>query len=311
MMRLPFPAARLGAALLATAVLAACSGNDVLAPPDGTACTVGSVAPGDSVSGQIDAKSCSVWSDYNYDRTIAESWTLNAKAHTGYVVRVYHRADTAAFDNWKGDVWLYARNAQGDAQFSTGWWNSFGTNNGNGGENEELLFTSVTDQTVSIRVEASTPADSGAYTIVVESCAAPAITNQAVSAPVAVDSACEMLSANGGSGGHVAFWTFPNDTLFGTQVTFTRTAGSGGFIPNVNGEGLDFGCYGDYCTGTNSADTAGPITISPTLYLQGTYTAWATVKADSSATLTVALANPALPAPRPPYTRPALAGGHR
>lgn len=41
MMRSPFRAAWFSAAFLSTAVLAACSGNDILGPPDGTACTVG------------------------------------------------------------------------------------------------------------------------------------------------------------------------------------------------------------------------------------------------------------------------------
>jgi len=316
MMPSPFRAAWFSAALLSTAVLAACGGSDVLAPPDGTACTVGTVAPGDSVNGQIKASSCSVWSDLNDERTIAESWTLHAKAHTGYVVRVYHRQDDSAFDNWQGDVWLYARNTAGDAEFATGWWDSFGSTNGNGGQNEELLFASDKDRTVSIRVEANTPADSGAYTIVVESCAAPAVTTAAASAPVDIANSCEMLSANAGTGGHVAFWTFPNDTLYGAQMTFTRTAGTAGFIPGVNGEGLDFGCKSDYCTSDSVVDTAGPATITSTLYLTGYYTAWATVKADSSATLTVALANPPLPAPhpiftRPLFTRPANVAGHR
>jgi hypothetical protein len=316
MMRSPFRAAWLSAALLTTAALTACGGDDVLAPPDGTACTVGTVAPGDSLNGQIKASSCSVWSDYNNDQTLAESWTLHAKAHTGYVVRVYHREDDSTFDNWQGDVWLYARNAAGDAEFATGWWNGFGSTNGNGGENEELLFAADKDRTVSIRVEANSPSDTGAYTIVVESCAAPAVTIQAVSAAVQVENSCEMLSANSGTGGHVAFWTFPNDTLFGASVTFTRTAGTSGFIPYVTGEGLDFGCYSNFCTDVTVVDTAGPATLNPSLDLTGYYTAWATVKSDSSATLTVALANPPLTAPRPlfarpSFTRPALAGRTR
>ena len=78
-----------------------------------------------------------MWSDYNYEATVAESWTLNAKAHTAYVVRVYHQADTTGFNNWNGDVWLYGRNAGGDAIWAGGYWGSFGPTNTNGQQHQD------------------------------------------------------------------------------------------------------------------------------------------------------------------------------
>ena len=45
------------AGILATAAVVACS-DDILAPPDGSACTVGTVAPGDSIDGQLTLSSC-------------------------------------------------------------------------------------------------------------------------------------------------------------------------------------------------------------------------------------------------------------
>ena len=298
-----------GLAALCVLTVAACGGDDLLAPPDGTACTVGSIAPGDSADGQIAGSSCKVWSDYNYKRTVAESWTLNAKAHTAYVVRVYHRADTAGFDNWQGDVWLYARNAAGDAEWAGGWYSSFGANNANGGQNEELVFASAKAQTVSIRVEANTPADTGLYTIVVEACAAPALQDGVTSAAVAVDSACTMLSNAAGS--HVAFWTFTGDTLNGNSVTFTRTAGTELFGSHITGEGLDFACYSNSCTSESVADSTGPVTIYPSLYLPGTFTAWVTIPLGGTGTVTAELATGPFAAPRRPFSGPARAGRTR
>ena len=309
MMPSRFRAAWFGAALLSSAVLAACGGNDVLAPPDGTACTVGTVAPGDSLDGGLGASSCSVWSDQNSVQTTAASWTLHAKAHTAYVVRVYHRADTAAFDNWLGDVWLYARNAAGDAEWAGGEIGSFGSPNTNGGYSRELVFASAKAQTVSIRIEASSPADTGLYTIVVESCGAPALANAVTSAPMAVEGSCAMLIDN--VSGHTAFWTFTGDTLNGNSVTFTRTSGSGLFASVVSGEGLDFDCYSSQCTYDAVGDSIGPVTIYPTLNLPGTFTAWAVVPVGDSATITAALATGPFAAPRPPSTGPARAGRHR
>lgn len=299
----------LGLAAFCFIAAAGCGGDDLLAPPDGSACTVGSIAPGDSVEGGIGASSCEVWSDQSSDRTVAASWTLNAKAHTAYVVRVYHRADTAAFDHWRGDVWLYARNAAGDAEWASGWYSSFGSANGNGGQNEELVFASAKAQTVSIRIESATPADTGLYTIVVESCAAPNLADGVTSAPVAVDSSCTMLSHAAGS--HVAFWTFTGDTTNGNSVTFTRTAGTDLIGANVSGEGLDFSCYSSQCTAENVADSVGPVTIYPQLDLPGTFTAWVTTPLGGTATVTAELATGPFAAPRHPAARPALAGRTR
>jgi hypothetical protein len=298
------------AGFLAVAVIGACS-DDILAPPDGTACTVGSIAPGDSVDGQLTASSCSVFSDYNEEWTRAASWTLNARAHTGYVVRVYHREDANAVDNWDGDVFLYARNAAGDAEWAGGWWDDFGAVNTNGGYNIEMIYATAKDQTVSIRVEAATEADTGAYTIVVESCAAPALADSVTSAAVAVDSACKMLSTYGGAGGHVAFWTFAGDSLNTHHLTFTRASGTGAFRPYISGPDNDVACWSDDCTWSNPGATVGPTTLTPTIYMTGVHHAFAMVGADSTATMTLRLENTPVTAPRPPFTGPARAGRNR
>ncbi len=299
------------AAVLSTAVVAAC-GDDVLAPPDGTACTVGSLSAGDSVTSALTSKSCAVWSDQNYVATVAESWTLHAKAHTAYVVRVYHVADTAAFDNWNGDVWLYARNAVGDAEWSGGYWDDFGPANGNGGTYRELIFTTPADRTVSLRVEAAEATDTGYYAITVESCPAVALTPGEVSDGVNVTAGClTKTMIPGGIDGRAAFWTFKGDTLNTTEVNFNLTDGNGYYRAWATGEGLDYACWAEWC----SYEAVGPgnagMGVSPTIYFNGDYSATAVVNADSAATVTVEIENTPLTAPRPPFTGPARAGRNR
>jgi hypothetical protein len=300
------------ATALATCVifLAAC-GDDILAPPDGTACTAGTISPGDSIESALTSKSCAVWSDYNYEATVAESWTLNAKAHTAYVVRVYHMADTAAFDNWNGDVWLYARNAAGDAQWAGAWWGNFGPTNGNSEYHKELIFTSTKDQVVSLRVEAEAPADTGLYAITVESCPAPALTPGVVSAGVNVTAGCLTKTMVAGVDGRAAFWTFNGDTLNTSQINFNLTDGNGSYRGWVTGEGLDFACWSEWCSYQSVGPSNGALNASPTLYFNGDYSATAWVNADSAATVTAQVVNTPIVAPRPPFTGPARAGQNR
>jgi hypothetical protein len=304
---------RATAAALATCVilLAAC-GDDILAPPDGTACTVGTIAPGDSVESALTSESCAVWSDYNYVATVAESWTLNAKAHTAYVVRVYHLADPDAFDNWNGDVWLYARNAAGDAEWAGGWWGDFGPTNGNSEYHKELIFTTPVDRTVSIRVEADEPADTGFYAITVESCPAPALTPGVVSAGVNVTAGCLTKSMLGsGVDGRAAFWTFEGDTANTTAVNFNLTDGNGHYRGWVTGEGLDYACWSSWCTYADPGTSNATLNAAPTIDLNGDYSATAVVNADSAATVTVQVVHTPITAPRFPFTGPARAGRNR
>ena len=303
---------RATAAALATCVilLAAC-GDDVLAPPDGTACTAGTIAAGDSIESALTSESCAVWSDYNYEATVAESWTLNAKAHTAYVVRVYHMGDTAAFDNWNGDVWLYARNAAGDTEWSGGWWGDFGPTNGNGEYHKELIFTTPVDRTVSIRVEADEPADTGFYAITVESCPAVALTPGQVSAGVNVTAGCLTKTMWPGVDGRAAFWTFHGDTLHTSAVNFNLTDGNGYYRSWATGEGLDFAGWSEWSTFTSGSPNNAANGLAPTIYFNGDYTATAVVNADSAATVTVEIVNTPITAPRPPFTGPARAGRHR
>lgn len=303
--------AALTALAISTGVLASC-GEDLLAPPDGTACTVGTLTPGDSVESALTSKSCTVWSDYNYTATVAESWTVNAKAHTAYVVRVYHRNDTTGFNHWNGDVWLYGRNSGGDAVWSGGYWGSFGPTNTNGQQHQELIFTTPRDQVVSIRVEANTPADTGHYAITIESCPAIALTPGAVSAGRDLSAGClTKTMLGGGVDGRAAFWTFEGDTLNDTDVNFNLTDGNGSYRGWASGEGLDFACWSEWCSYASSGPSNAAFGLNPTIYLTGDFSATAVVNADSAATVTVEVQKTPFTGPRPPFTGPARAGQNR
>ena len=300
MMRPHFRAAWFGAALLSTAVLAACSGNDVLGPPDGTACTVGSIAPGDSVKGEVTGSSCQMWSDMNYENVWAQSWTLQAKKNTAYVVRLRHVQNAAAADNWRGDLYSYARNAQGDAVWATGWWSNFGSSNGNGGQNEEMFLTTDADRAISLRVQVSALADTGAYTLSVESCALHPIPDGADLTGIDVTTGCHVLSY-AAPALRMSFFSFFADTLHTYHAIATATAGTGTLYGKVAGTDLDVGCYTEGCTWSTAVTgvTGFDLDLSSDISVPGRQTLLVGVNADSTATVTVSTTSTPLPAPRP------------
>lgn len=299
MIRPHFRAAWLGAQLLATAVLAGCGGSDVLGPPDAPACTVGTIAAGDSVSGNVSASSCMLWSDYNYGVTRAASWTLHAEKNTAYIVRLRHQEDAHAYDDWKGDLVLYGRNAHGDPEFETGWWESFGGSNVNGGQNEEMMLATDRDQTWSIRVESASPADTGAYTLSVEKCPLHPITTADGATGVDLTTGCHSLTFQAAPT-RIAFFSYAGDTVSTFNVTSTRTAGAAFQYGQITGPDNDVSNWTDfsYSQSIPAADTSmssGDYTPNG----DGRQTFWVGVNADSAATISVALTSAPLPAPRP------------
>lgn len=284
----------LGLALIA----AACSGDDILGPPDAAACTAGTIAAGDSVSGNVSTSSCTLWSDYNYVETRAQSWTLHAQKNTAYIVRLRHQEDAHAFDNWKGDLVLYGRNAHGDPEFETGWWLNFGVANANGGVNEEMMLATDRDQTWSIRVESASTADTGAYTLSVEKCPLRPITTDSGATGVDVATGCHSLTFAGGNK-RIAFFSYPGDTLSSFKVTSTRTAGSAFQYGEITGPDNDVSNWTDYSFSTSfSGDT----TMTSTTYTPaapGRQTLWIGIDADSAATVDVGVTSLPLTAPRP------------
>lgn len=286
------------AALLSLAFVAACSGNDVLGPPDGTACTVGSIAPGDSVKGEVTGSSCVMWSDMNYENVWAQSWTLQAKKNTAYVVRLRHVQNAAAADNWKGDLYSYARNAQGDAVWATGWWGSFGSNNGNGGRNEEMFLATDADRAISIRVQVSALADTGAYTLSVESCTLHPIPDGVDLTGIDVTTGCSVLGY-ATPALRMSFFSFLADTLHTYHAIATSTAGTGTLYGKVAGTDLDVGCYTESCTwsGAVAGVTNFDLDLSSDISVPGRQTLLVGVNADSTATVTVSTTSTPKPAP--------------
>lgn len=303
-----------GAALCAVTLVASCGGDDVLGPPDAAACTVGTIAAGDSVSGNVSGSSCLLWSDYNYVETRAESWTLHAKKNTAYIVRLRHQSqDTVGgFDNWSGDLALYGRNAQGDPEFETGWWDSFGVGNGNSGVNEEMMLATDRDQTWSIRVESASKADTGAYSLTVESCPLHPLTTAAPVTGVNVTATgCYSLTFQAAAT-RIAFFSYPGDSLTNNTVTSTRTAGAAYQHGEITGPDNDVSSWTSSSYRTNfSGDT----TQTSGIYhpaATGRQTLWVGVNADSAATVSVSMTSAPIPAPRPfsSTPRPARRGAN-
>ena len=287
MTRSPSLAAVSLVALLTAAALAGCGGSDVLAPPDGANCTVGSIAPGDSVKGEVSAASCAGFSDMNYETILFQSWTLHARKNKAYVVRLRHVENADSADNWKGDLYAYTRNDAGDAEWATGWWESFGLANANGGGNEELLLATDRDRTYSLRVQVNSAANAGANTLSVEECALHPLPGPAQSvAGVDLASACVSLGV-GAEPYRLAFFSFPADTFHTYHALATRTAGEGTLWAHVSGPDDDVGCYTDNCTWSTylSGVTDVDLNLSDAITRAGRQTFALAVRADSSATV--------------------------
>lgn len=286
----------LAVAALSTAALAACGGDDVLGPPDGAGCTAGSIAPGDSVTGAVTSSSCEAFDVSTYNLTYAESWTLHMAKNTAYVVRLRHEASADVADNWEGDLQVYARNAQGDVNFLTGWWDSFGSANGNGGENEELFLASPTDRTVSLRVSATSKADTGAYSLVVHSCPMVALSAPADTVSIDLSAGCEALTIDA-LPTRLSFWTFRADSAVQDTTKIDRTAGTGSFSARVASPAFDLNNWTDDHTSANAGfGTSATLTLTPTV--PGPVAGWIAVRSDSAATVSLSIGATA-PAPVP------------
>jgi len=289
------------AGILATAALGACGGDDVLAPPDGTACTAGSVSPGDSVVGSLTSTSCEVFNIDDYGLTVAESWTLNVKKGTAYVIRVRHQSAPGLADAIGYDLLTYGRNPQGDATFLTGWWDSFGTNNGAGGYNEEMFFTATSDRTLSLRVQAYSPADTGAYSLTVHSCPMVMLDGAVDSATVDLSHGCEALSLTS-LPVKASFFAFEADSVVTDTTTITRTDGAASFLSHAGHPGYDINCWNSDCDYASSG-----FGTSATLYNNPAFpthvTGYAAIHADSAATVSIKIGT-TVPA-APPALMPA------
>ncbi|HKS07671.1 MAG TPA: hypothetical protein VJR92_15320 [Gemmatimonadaceae bacterium] len=258
---------------LALAVFSASCGDDEsLGAPDAKSCTRGSLSVDRTVEGKVDAESCVLWDDYNYDLYPAESWTFQTSANKAYIVRLVPIEDDEAVNNFNGEMEVYARNDEGDAYYATGYWDTYGVANGNGGVSQELVFTSRKSERVSIRVNAYSAADTGAYELTVISCPMPHIAAGATSAAVEFNADCALESEGVTPPTPVAFFNFDANIDDDIDVTATRTAGTSTMRFRVRGPDLDFGCYTASCTSISSATGVGPLTLSPNFDRSGNFT---------------------------------------
>lgn len=282
---------------LSTAALASCGGDDTLGPPDGTACTAGSIAPGDSVKGAVTSSSCAMFSDYEYEAIWAESWTLHAAKGTAYVVRLRHIADGGMPDNINADLYAYGRNDAGDVAFATGWWSSFAPSNGNGGSNEEIFLVGDKARDYSIRVQIYDLADTGAYTLSVESCPIRTLTAGTPLTGVDLSTGCVANAYYGGGMRHLNFFGFVADSFHSYNAIAARTAGTAKLTGTVSGPDMDVGCYTDNCTWATSTTGLDSMNLAVDIGYGGWHTFIASANADSAATVTALLTSSVLAAP--------------
>lgn len=277
---------------LALLLAAACSGDEVLGPPDAATCTEGTLATGRVETARIGAASCALWSDYLEEVTPAASWTLRTKPNTAYLVRLTPVADSNGLNTLAADLDLYARNAQGDAHFATGYFRSFGPLNGNGGRGLQLLVASRRAQTFSVRVQSYSVADSGHYTLEVIACPLVEVAQGATSAEVTLGDACALRTGPGTDSVRVAFFSYPAAPGADVDLVATRTAGDATMRLHVQGPDLDTSCYGSECTSASTAVGAGPFTLQPAYYLDGHFTAILTQESAGTLSATLQVTSP-------------------
>lgn len=265
--------------LLALAPLA-CDGDTVLSAPDGLACTRGGVAPGDTVSGEVTAESCVLYSSYFNWEARAESWTLHAKANTAYVVRVRPAAGDADF---AAELVAYARSAQGDAMYAT----SGAFVIGPAARGREMLLVTDRDRTMSLRVEVPGYYDSfGRYELEVESC--PVVMMKGGDAEeertgIDVRDGCLSLGYDARHESRVRFVTFPADRHADVQISAERTAGNGPLLLRLLGPDLDIAQTTDGSIWYNAPLDQIAYSFEPTIPRAGRYTMTVGIHRDSTA----------------------------
>lgn len=271
-------------------IIAACSGDNILAPPDGADCTVGTIAPGDSVHGVVSGASCQAFDYDDYVVTYVASWTLSMQKDRAYVVRMYHDSTAADGDRFNGYLQAYGRGAHGEPTMITSQWSSFGANNGNGGFNREMFLVGDRDREVSIRVGAAVPADTGAYSLVVESCPVTVLSDTLAHGGIDLTLGCLSRSFDVNPVRRT-FMLFPSDSLTPTEVDMTRTAGTGLFSSTLAGPVPDVNCNGDNCwNGDNSSTSHGAdstATLVTHFNLPGRVAASAVIDAEFAAFISV------------------------
>ena len=269
--------------LTATSVLgaAACAGDEILAPIDGTRCTAGTLREDRPVEGAVTGESCVLWSHWEYEFVPTEAWTLDMKANTAYIVRLLPTEVTPGVVPWRGNLTVYARNAYGDVEFASESDYTFGPNN----RNREMVLTTDVARSVSVRAESWSAADTGAYTMEVVSCPLYTLTVDSLRTGLASTSGCLAKGMHGGGApSRVTFTTFEAAQPGRFDVEFARTAGTGSLRATLAGPGLDFSHSLEQSYYNTSGAVTNTYTFAPDFEIPGRYTLAVSVHADSGAT---------------------------
>lgn len=263
------------AVLSLTQLIVACDKDEVLGPPDVTACTSGALSVGKSVSGALDESSCLMWNDARFTVTPAESWSFRTAANTAYIVRLRPIAGADGASELDADVQVFGRSENGDAHFATGSWSSFAFTDEKDVNllGRELIFSTLAPQSVSIRVQADGNESLGTYQLELLSCPMVPVAPGTASEPVALTDDCELVSeAEPNVPGRVAFFSFVAEQGEAPEVRVTRTAGDADMQVRINGPGLDGSCWTERCPLASTITGAGPFDLEPDITAPGYYT---------------------------------------
>jgi hypothetical protein len=288
--------AALGAAIV-VALSVACSGDEILGPPDSGRCVAGTLSTDAAKPGHLGASSCVLWSPWNYNFGPAQSWTLRMEADRAYIVRLIPTDTAPGARPLNAFLAAYGRNAQGDAGLEAVSGCTFGSLN----RSHEMVLTSTTARTMSIRAEAMAPDDSGSYVIEVSSCALLHITMDSLHTGINSTAGCAARGMHNGARSRVTLMQFEVESVADIDLLVRRVAGNAAIRSYYSGYSPHISSVHD--DGVFDAET--PITTQTGLHRTqhertGLTLLALSVHADSGATMSVqALPTPSIRAPLP------------
>jgi hypothetical protein len=251
----------------------------------------------------VTSTSCEAFDAITYSLTSAESWTLHAKKGVAYVIRVRHQSGPGLTDALDALIQIYGRDAQGDMNFLTARWDTFGADNGNGGSNEEMFFATGVDRTVSIRVSADTKADTGAYSLIVQSCPMATLDGPVDSVTIDLTHGCRALTLDAQET-KASFFSFVADSSVEDTTVITRTDGAASFLSHAASPRFDVNCitndqWNDDCVSSEiGLGTSATHYLTPNMPAQ--VAGWVAIRADSAAKVSVLIGA------APPSSSPAM-----
>jgi hypothetical protein len=285
---------RLRAAAWVGVLLTAGCGDGLFGPPDAPSCTRGAITPGDSVVSAITPASCTMFSPYEAAPVLAESWRLDARQNTAYVIRLRHVADEAGADRIRANLLAYSSNAEGDPVLASWWQGDFGSPNARGGDNQEMMLAAHAARSFSLRVEITDISDTGAYSLSVESCPIRSLPSGSDTVGLNTANGCESLTYDSRRPARVAFAGFRAAVPGLHTLSVARSAGNGTMLGRFAGPDADL-------TGSLPRSMAAyapfdqvAFALQGDIAIAGRYTLMIGVHPDSTATAAVSRTYPAM-----------------